>query len=144
MPDRRQLLIAGLGAILLFASLAAAQQIFVGGGRGFAPRFAKLEDFDGSFLYCGAFYQGGWTTDYPGADNNFSIRLAELTRISVKFDETASRTTSSSTSTIRCCTAVPCCSWKMSSGSVSPSRKCAFSPRGYAIGVNVVVYALTH
>ena len=62
MPNRRQLLIAGLGAILLCASLAAAQQIFVGGGRGFAPRFAKLEDFDGSFLYCRAFYQGGWTT----------------------------------------------------------------------------------
>jgi hypothetical protein len=30
---------------------------------------------------------GGWTTDYPGADNNFSVRLAELTRVSVKFDE---------------------------------------------------------
>jgi len=84
---RQLLLVAGLGAILLCASLAGAQQIFVGGGRGFAPRFAKLEDFDGSFLYCRAFYQGGWTTDYPGADNNFSIRLAELTRIPVKFDE---------------------------------------------------------
>ena len=88
---RRHLFIAGLGAILLCASLAAAQQIFVGGGRGFAPRFAKLEDFDGQFLYCRAFFgsrfgEGGWTTDYPGADNNFSIRLAELTRIPVKFD----------------------------------------------------------
>ena len=29
---------------------------------------------------------GRWNTDYPGADNNFSIRLAELTRIPVKFD----------------------------------------------------------
>src|SRR5262245_9720400 len=28
----------------------------------------------------------GWRTDYPGADNNFSVRLAELTRIPVKFD----------------------------------------------------------
>ena len=89
--DRRHLIVAGLGAILLCASLATAQQIFVGGGRGFAPRFAKPEDFDGSFLYCRAFYgsrfgEGGWTTDYPGADNNFSIRLAELTRIPVKFD----------------------------------------------------------
>ena len=30
---------------------------------------------------------GGWRTDYPGADNNFSVRLAELTRVHVKLDE---------------------------------------------------------
>jgi hypothetical protein len=90
MANRRHL-IAGVGALLLCASLAAAQQIWVGGGGRFAPRFAKAEDFDGQFLYCRGFFgsrfgQGGWTTDYPGADNNFSIRLAELTRIPVKFD----------------------------------------------------------
>jgi hypothetical protein len=28
----------------------------------------------------------GWRTDYPGADNNFSVRLAELTNVSVQFD----------------------------------------------------------
>ena len=28
----------------------------------------------------------GWWTDYPGADNNFSVRLAELTRVHVKLD----------------------------------------------------------
>ncbi len=28
----------------------------------------------------------GWSTDYPGADNNFSIRLSELTRVPVKWD----------------------------------------------------------
>ena len=50
------------------------------------PRFAAVEDFDGSFLYCRGYFRGGWTTDYPGADNNFSIRLAELTRVPVKFD----------------------------------------------------------
>jgi hypothetical protein len=43
-------------------------------------------------MYCRGAWQntrgrGGWTTDYPGADNNFSIRLAELTRVDVKFDE---------------------------------------------------------
>ena len=90
MADRRYL-VAALGALLLCASLATAQQIWIGGGGRFAPRFAKLEDFDGQFLYCrgvfgSGFGQGGWTTDYPGADNNFSIRLAELTRIPVKFD----------------------------------------------------------
>ena len=90
--NRRHLTVAGLGAILVCASLDAAQEIWVGGGGRFAPRFAKRDDFDGQFLYCRGVFggrfggQGGWTTDYPGADNNFSIRLAELTRIPVKFD----------------------------------------------------------
>jgi hypothetical protein len=76
------------------ASLAYAQQIWIGGGRysGRRPRLATLEEFDGSFQYCRGFYQSvryedsgsGWGTDYPGADNNFSVRLAELTRVTVK------------------------------------------------------------
>ena len=41
----------------------------------------------GSIGACGARAGGqGWSTDYPGADNNFSIRLAELTRVPVKWD----------------------------------------------------------
>jgi hypothetical protein len=79
---------AALCAALACALAVQAQEIWVGGGgfSRFAPRWAKPADFDGSFLYCRAYYQGGWSTDYPGADNNFSIRLAELTRIPVKFD----------------------------------------------------------
>jgi hypothetical protein len=67
-------------------STALAQQIWVGGRRSM-PRWAQATDFDGRFMYCRAFYRGGWSTDYPGADHNFSVRLAELTRVSVKFDE---------------------------------------------------------
>jgi hypothetical protein len=90
-----------LASIILLAVLAAgaaaayAQQIWLGGGRfgRRAPRFATLEDFNGSFQYCRGFYESvryeesgqGWGTDYPGADNNFSVRLAELTRVPVKF-----------------------------------------------------------
>jgi hypothetical protein len=94
MAGRRMLVIAGL-TVLVFGSLAYAQRIFVGGGGGsrFRPRFATEQDFDGSFLYCRGFYRSvrgemggqGWGTDYPGADNNFSIRLAELTRVPVKW-----------------------------------------------------------
>ena len=86
-------------AALLVACLAAApllhaQNILRGGRRGMAPRYAQAGDFDGSFLYCRALYRSilssgsgsGWDTDYPAADNNFSVRLAELTRIRVKFD----------------------------------------------------------
>ena len=88
MTNRRRRAIASVSLLLGCAGLVCAQQIWVGGGgySRFAPRFATMEDFDGRFLYCRAFYQGGWSTDYPGADNNFSVRLAELTRIPVKFD----------------------------------------------------------
>ena len=33
----------------------------------------------------------GWSTDYPGADINFSVRLAELTKAHVKMTATAKR-----------------------------------------------------
>ena len=93
--------LAGAAALaLIAATLASAQQIWVGGGRyrggrGYPPRWAKLSDFDGSFNYCRGYFTSrwreqsgsGWNTDYPGADNNFSVRLAELTRVPVRFDD---------------------------------------------------------
>src|SRR5688572_29684634 len=47
---------------------------------------ATAKDFDGRFHYCRVVYNGGggggrWTTDYPYADINMSIRLSELTKI---------------------------------------------------------------
>jgi len=69
-------------------------RIWVGGGRFYreAPRWAKPSDFDGQFNYCRVYYDSnrreaggsGWNTDYPGADNNFSVRIAELTLLRVK------------------------------------------------------------
>jgi Domain of unknown function (DUF4159) len=87
-------------AIALGCGVAASgQRIWVGPGGvgGFArmsPKWARLSDFDGTFLYCRGYYESvryedggmGWWTDYPGADNNFSVRLAELTRVQVKLD----------------------------------------------------------
>ncbi len=51
----------------------------------------RAESFDGGFTFCrGMFTQvrrkpsgAGWTTDYPDADINFSIRLSELTKTHV-------------------------------------------------------------
>lgn len=94
----RRLFAAIAGALLLAAASSAfAQRIWVGGGRFYRtpPKWAQRADFDGSFLYCRGFYQSvtrepggqGWSTDYPGADNNFSVRLAELTKVHVRFDE---------------------------------------------------------
>lgn len=81
--------------VTLAAPIAFAQQIWVGSGWGrVPPKWANASDFDGSFLFCRGFYTdvrglpsgGGWNTDYPGADINFSVRLAELTRVRVTFD----------------------------------------------------------
>ena len=97
---RSRRLIGGLivAAICSAASVAFAQRIWVGGpGRGYGgypPKWAKPADFDGSFLYCRGFFKSryreasgsGWNTDYPGADNNFSVRLMELTTVHVKVD----------------------------------------------------------
>lgn len=55
---------------------------------------ARPDSFDGRFHYCRAVYRlnpsgdgGSWLTDYPLADIDLSIRLAELTKISVSFNE---------------------------------------------------------
>jgi hypothetical protein len=89
----RNVIAAALAAVLLGTCLVHAQNILRGGRRGMSPRWAKAADFDGSFNYCRAYYRSiyntgsgsGWDTDYPAADNNFSVRLAELTRVPVKF-----------------------------------------------------------
>jgi hypothetical protein len=86
-------------AILLAATLAEAQRGFRGGrGRfgsesGAPPRFASAEDFDGTFHICRLMYTQvrqqnlgmGWGTDYPYAEINLSIRLAEMTKTTVGF-----------------------------------------------------------
>jgi hypothetical protein len=87
-----------LAAVLAVASGVLAQQIMVGGRYGgwnrLPPKFASMDDFDGSWIYCRGYYRSytrepggsGWNTDYPAADNNFSVRLMELTRIHVPVD----------------------------------------------------------
>jgi hypothetical protein len=73
-------------AVVLTAATAFAQF-----GRGFSgTRVATPQDFDGLFHYCRVVYRaafdgngGNWTTDYPRADINLSIRLAELTKTRV-------------------------------------------------------------
>lgn len=80
--------------VLLLATTAAAQDWYRGYGRGFnrvPPRFPNATSYDGAFSFCrGMFTQytreasgSGWSTDYPDADVNFSIRFAELTKVRV-------------------------------------------------------------
>src|SRR5688572_16987965 len=54
------------------------------------PRMATADSFDGAFNFCRVMYRnqpfgagGGWSADYPSADVNLSIRVAELTKIRV-------------------------------------------------------------
>jgi Domain of unknown function (DUF4159) len=67
-----------------------AQQIWSGFYGRTPPRFASASTFDGSFNFCRVMFSSdrrekqGWGTDYPGADINFSVRLAELTKVHVK------------------------------------------------------------
>ena len=87
LPLRRRLAAAALVAAAVTAvSVLSAQQIWVGDSGYTRPRSPIATDFDGGFMFCRGLFRGGWSTDYPGADHNFSVRLAELTRIPVKFD----------------------------------------------------------
>jgi hypothetical protein len=79
-------------AALLLASGAWAQ-FGRGGNAAVTARMATPESYDGKFHYCRAAYRvnprgdgGNWLTDYPNADIDLMIRLAELTRTPVGFD----------------------------------------------------------
>lgn len=89
-PTIRALLI-----VMLVAATAAAQEPwFRGYGRGYnrvPPRLPTAGSYDGGFSFCRGMFQqwrsepsgSGWSTDYPDADVNFSIRFSELTKTRV-------------------------------------------------------------
>lgn len=83
--------------VLCMASVAAAQfgRQFGGfGPRGYPAKFAGPDSFGHGFNFCRAVYTSGrreaggqgWSTDYPDAELNFSIRLSELTKTRVSMD----------------------------------------------------------
>jgi hypothetical protein len=79
-------LMAGAGLSTLHA-----QRIWSGYYGRTPPKFPTPTTFEGSFHFCRILFTSdrrekqGWQTDYPGADINFSVRLAELTKVRVKF-----------------------------------------------------------
>ena len=93
MTSRRGVLLASAALVMLSVVAASAQW---GGGWGrmrrVPPRLPSSEtSFDGGFTFCRVMYSSqwreaggqGWSTDYPDADINFSIRFAELTKARV-------------------------------------------------------------
>ena len=90
MFRRRFATLAATAAILaLAAATGFAQRIWYGGYGYTPPRFPTKHSFQGSFNFCRAMFESdrrekrGWSTDYPGADLNFSTRLQELTKAPV-------------------------------------------------------------
>jgi hypothetical protein len=90
---------ARLAVVLLLCvtTVAAAQfgrQFGRYGSRGYPPRFAKADTFGHGFNFCRGMYTSGrreaggqgWSTDYPDAELNFSVRFSELTKARVSRD----------------------------------------------------------
>lgn len=83
-----------LAALLLFASISAAQRgRFRGGGYERPLDYATMADFEGGFQFCRLVFRqsrngdgAGWNVDWPRADMNLSTRLSELTRTSISMD----------------------------------------------------------
>jgi hypothetical protein len=69
----------------------AVEAQFRGGFRRGPVRMAATDSFDGAFSFCRLMYENvryedggqGWWTDYPDAEENFSIRLSELTKVRI-------------------------------------------------------------
>lgn len=86
-------------ALVLVFCLASVADAQFGRSRGFGrrripPKFAQADSFGRGFNFCRAVYTSGrreaggqgWSTDYPDAERNFSIRLSELTKTRVSID----------------------------------------------------------
>jgi hypothetical protein len=79
-----------IGVVAVGITAGYAEQIWAGGYGRTPPRFATPTTFGGGFNFCRVMFQSdrrekqGWSTDYPGADINFSVRLAELTKVQIK------------------------------------------------------------
>ena len=93
---RRKLIALGVILVLAISALSYAQRRR-GGGGGYGMYNIKRPEhitWNSDFTFCRlAFRQaydgdgGGWGVDYPRADMNLPIRLSELTKTPVNFDE---------------------------------------------------------
>jgi hypothetical protein len=87
-PSARARKVIGRAILAVLMAVAGVEAQF-GGGR-FNIRVATPEDYDGEFHFCRVWFRsasggdgGNWSVDYPRADINLSIRLAELTKTPV-------------------------------------------------------------
>ena len=90
----KRLAITALAAVALVVAGTASAQFGRGVNSSIAAHLATKDSYDGLFHYCRAMYRmnpygdgGSWLTDYPLADIDLSVRLSELTKTPVSFDE---------------------------------------------------------
>jgi hypothetical protein len=82
-------LAAIIAALAVTVTAVEAQRIWSGFYGRTPPKFPTATTFDGNFHFCRVMFTSdhrekqGWSTDYPGADINLSVRLAELTKVRV-------------------------------------------------------------
>jgi hypothetical protein len=82
-------LAATIGVAGATVTAVYAQRIWAGYYGRTPPKFPTATTFDGNFHLCRVMFASdhrekqGWSTDYPGADINLSVRLSELTKIRV-------------------------------------------------------------
>src|SRR4029450_13904023 len=88
-----KLRVAAAGAVMCLIAGVAWAQFGRGYNASLSARMARPDSFDGRFHYRRGQYRmnpagdgGSWLTDYPLADIDLSIRLAELTKMRVGFD----------------------------------------------------------
>ena len=78
-----------IGVLGATVTAVHAQRIWAGYYGRTPPKFPTATTFDGNFHFCRVMFTSdrrekqGWGTDYPGADINLSVRLAELTKVRV-------------------------------------------------------------
>ena len=90
MKGRTRLTWSVLVVVVALTAGVAHAQIWRGGfGFNDPPRHPTADTFAGAFNHCRLMFTSdhrekrGWSTDYPGADINFSVRLGELTHTRV-------------------------------------------------------------
>jgi hypothetical protein len=88
---RHPWLLRTLAVMTALIGAATVEAQFRQGGRGrSSARLAIADDFTSQFMFCRVVFRnavdgdgGGWSVDYPRADENVSIRLSELTKTTI-------------------------------------------------------------
>ncbi len=90
---KRRAVVVAVTLVVIACSAAALLGQRRGGRFGTFLRRPAADTFDGRFNFCRIGFNngyrdgGGWSVDYPRADVNLSIRLSELTKAPVSFND---------------------------------------------------------
>jgi hypothetical protein len=152
---------AGIAVVLAFVVVsgvvALAQRFGVFEGAGAGIRVPPRDFHDGGFTVCKWMFRSdrsepsgiGWSTDYPFGEINLLTRIAEFMNVRVRAGERQSppklprhrRWPQAHHGAMTHNTDI---GDSMEREGDDPAYFAAFSPDGYALATNIVLYALTH